>query len=112
VTLCWKTLLVDSYDGRFDHVYPIHCYHQAIAHMPLQLELYSNERNDILQALQRAIAGKSTGRPTVDHQIAASGGSIPLPIPLLALGSLAVLLILAGVAGAVWRRFRPAASHS
>jgi hypothetical protein len=108
VAPCWKTLLVDSYDGRIEHAYPIRCYHQAIAHMPLQLELYSNERNDILQALQRTIAGKGTGSPVIGPRVVASGGSLPLPIPLLALGSLAVLLVLAGVAGAVWRRFRPA----
>ena len=102
---CWKTLLADSYDGRIDHVYPIPCYHQAIAHLPLVLKIYSSERDDILRALQRVVAGKGAGPPIVHPHVAASGGS--LPIPVLILGSVAALLVLAGVAGAVWRRFKP-----
>jgi hypothetical protein len=107
VALCWKTLLVDSYDGRIDHVYPIPCYHQAIAHLPPVLQLYSSERDDILRALQRAIAGPGAGHTSVEPHVAAGTGSLPLPVPLLVLGSVAALLMLAGVAGAVWRRFRP-----
>ncbi len=52
---CWKTLLIDSYDGRIDHVYPIPCYHQAISHMPVVLSLYSSARDDILRALQHRL---------------------------------------------------------
>ena len=104
--MCWKTLLVDSYDGRIDHVYPISCYHQAIAHLPLTLQLYSTERDDIQRALQRVLAGKGAGQPIVGPlHVTTDGGS--LPIPLLVLGSIAVLLVVVGVAGAVWRRFRP-----
>jgi hypothetical protein len=106
---CWKTLLADSYDGRIDHVYPIPCYHQAIAHLPLVLKIYSSERDDILRALQRVVAGKGAGPPRTDTivgpHVASGVGS--LPIPLLILGSVAALLVFAGVAGAVWRRFRP-----
>jgi hypothetical protein len=100
-------LLVDSYDGRIDHVYPIPCYHQAVAHLPIVLQLYSSERDDIMRALQRTVTGKGTGRPVVDVplHVVTSGGS--LPVPLLVLGSIAVLLVVAGVAGTVWRRFRP-----
>jgi hypothetical protein len=105
VAPCWKTLLIDSYDGRIDHVYPIRCYHQAVAHLPIVLQLYSTERDDILRALQRAVAGKGAGPPIVGPQVTGGGGS--LPIPLLVLGSIAVLLVVAGVAGLVWRRFRP-----
>ena len=99
-------MLIDSYDGRIDHVYPIPCYHQAVAHLPIVLQLYSNERDDIMRALQRVVTGKGVG-PTIGGplQVTTSGGS--LPIPLLVLGSIAALLVVAGVAGAVWRRFRP-----
>ena len=102
---CWKTLLVDSYDGRIDHVYPIRCYHQAVAHLPVVLQLYSTERDDILRALQRAVTGKGAGGAIVQPHVTGAGGS--LPIPLLVLGSIAVMLVVAGVAGTVWRRFRP-----
>jgi hypothetical protein len=106
---CWKTLLADSYDGRIDHVYPIPCYHQAVAHLPLVLKIYSTERDDILRALQRAIAGKGAGPTIISTHVAGGGGS--LPIPLIVLGSVAALLVVAGVAGVAWRRFRPS-SHS
>jgi hypothetical protein len=108
VAPCWKTLLIDSYDGRIDHVYPIRCYHQAIAHLPIVLQLYSSERDDIQRALQRAVAGKGSGPAIIGPHASGGGGS--LPIPLLVLGSIAILLVVAGVAGAVWRRFRPASS--
>jgi len=106
---CWKTLLIDSYDGRIDRVYPIRCYHQAIAHMPIVLQLYSSERDDIMRALQRALGGKGPGPQIVGPNPASSGGG-SLPVPLLVLGSIAILLVVAGVAGAVWRRFRPASA--
>ncbi len=99
-------MLIDSYDGRIDHVYPIPCYHQAVAHLPIVLQLYSSERDDIMRALQRAVTGKGTGPPIIEPLHAPSGGG-SLPIPLLVLGSIAVLLVVAGVAGTVWRRFRP-----
>jgi hypothetical protein len=106
VVPCWKTLLIDSYDGRIDHIYPIPCYHQAVAHLPIVLQLYSTERDDIMRALQRAATGKGTGQPIVGPLHVATGGR-SLPIPLLVLGSIAVLLVVVGIAGTVWRRFRP-----
>ena len=101
---CWKTLLVDSYDGRIDRVYPIRCYHQAIAHMPVSLSLYSNARDEILRALQHRLS--PTGSGIAGPHVAAAGAAA-LPIPLLILGSLAVLLLGIGAVGAVWRRLRP-----
>ena len=102
---CWKTLLVDSYDGRIDRVYPIPCYHQTVAHLPIVLQLYSTERDDILRALQRVVAGNGAGEPIIGpSQTSVGGGS--LPIPLLVLGSIAILLVAAGIAGIVWRRFQ------
>jgi hypothetical protein len=101
-------LLIDSYDGRIDHVYPVPCYHQAVAHLPIVLQLYSTERDDILRALQRTVVGNGAGGPIVQPHVTAAGGS--LPIPLLVLGSIAVTLAVAGVARVVWRRFRPSSS--
>jgi len=53
---CWKTLLNDWYDGRIDHTYPVSCYHQALKHLPTDVQTYSSARDDIERALQSAIA--------------------------------------------------------
>jgi hypothetical protein len=37
---------------------------------------------------------------------ASPGGATSFPLPLVILGSLAVLLVAAGVGGLAWRRFR------
>ena len=105
MTPCWKTLLVDSYDGHIDRVYPIPCYHQAIAKMPLTLRLYSNERDDILRALQARI--KTGGIVTIPIHAASTGGGTSFPVPLLVLGSVGILLVVAGLSRLVWRRLRP-----
>jgi len=55
-TPCWKVLLTDWYDGRIDHVYPIHCYQDALKHLPADVQTYSSAHDDILRALQSAKA--------------------------------------------------------
>ena len=101
-TPCWQKLLYDSYDGRIDHVYPIPCYHQAIAHLPIVVSVYSSTRDDILRALQRRL--ETTQNVIVGPH--AAGGTGSLPIPLLVLGSLAVVLMASGAAGLIWRRLQ------
>ena len=54
-TPCWKTLINDWYDGRIDGTYPIHCYRDALKHLPTDVETYSSARDDIKQALQKRI---------------------------------------------------------
>jgi cobalamin biosynthesis Mg chelatase CobN len=181
---CWKRLLNDWYDGHIDKVYPIACYHQAIAHLPTDVQVYSSARDDIQRALQRAIAGSkatptktttprtTTARTTTARTTTASrphvttttetkttagghtttqkkvvttkkptttastptttttatttttpgrkkkkgivgaidklnpGSANSFPLPLLILGALALLLILAGLGGMAWRRFQ------
>jgi len=56
---CWKVLLNDWLDGRIDNLYPVHCYRDAINHLPTDIEAYSSARDDILRAMQARIAGKS-----------------------------------------------------
>jgi Alphavirus glycoprotein J len=51
---CWKTLLNDWYDGRIDNTYPIHCYRDALHHLPKDVDEYSSAREDITRALQNA----------------------------------------------------------
>jgi hypothetical protein len=55
-TPCWKTLLNDWYDGRIDNTYPIHCYQDALGHLPADVQTYSSAHDDILRALQNAKA--------------------------------------------------------
>lgn len=130
---CWKTLLNDWYDGHIDKTYPIPCYHQAIAHLPTDIKLYSNAKEDIQRALATAIAGGTTSTPTTTNggttptttttttpapkphksgpisnaiKKLTPGGADAFPLPLLILGFLALLLILAGIAGMIWRRYQ------
>jgi hypothetical protein len=53
---CWKALINDWYDGRIDGSYPIHCYREALHHLPTDVDTYSSARDDIRQALQERIA--------------------------------------------------------
>jgi hypothetical protein len=55
-TPCWKVLLNDWYDGRIDHTYAVHCYQEALHHLPADVQTYSSAHDDILRALQSAIA--------------------------------------------------------
>src|SRR5260221_10550060 len=58
-TPCWKALLNDWYDGRIDHTYAIHCYTDALKHLPPDVSQYSSAHDDIERALQSAIAAKT-----------------------------------------------------
>jgi hypothetical protein len=58
---CWKTLINDWYDGRIEGDYPIHCYRDALKHLPADVDTYSSARDDIQQALQRQIALSRSG---------------------------------------------------
>src|SRR5262245_15305859 len=62
---CWKVLLNDWYDGRIDHVYPVHCYRDALRHLPTDVSTYSSARDDITRALQSAIAQEHSKHKTV-----------------------------------------------
>ncbi len=55
-TPCWKQLLTDWYDGRIDNTYELHCYTDALKHLPPDVQTYSSAHDDILRALQSARA--------------------------------------------------------
>jgi hypothetical protein len=60
---CWQVLLNDWYDGRIDGTYAIHCYRDALKHLPSDVDTYSSARDDIERALQSArIAAGKAGR--------------------------------------------------
>ena len=62
-TPCWKVLLNDWYDGRIDHTYAVHCYQDALHHLPADVQTYSSAHDDILRALQSAIAKEKKAGP-------------------------------------------------
>jgi hypothetical protein len=64
-TPCWKVLLNDWYDGRIDHTYAVHCYQDALDHLPADVQTYSSAHDDILRALQSAIAKEKKAGGTV-----------------------------------------------
>ena len=69
-TPCWKLLLNDWYDGAISNIYPIPCYHQAIKHLPTDVQVYSSARDDIKQALSQRIvqnARKRTSARSLSH---------------------------------------------
>jgi hypothetical protein len=128
---CWKTMLNDWYDGHIDHTYPIPCYQQAIDHLPRDIQNYSSAKDDIQRARRQAIAVKnhtttttasSTPGPGTTTTTTTTkkprgplknvirdltpGGADSFPLPLLILGLLAILLVLAGVGGMAWRRYQ------
>jgi hypothetical protein len=143
-TPCWKLLLNDWYDGTINNLYPIPCYHQAIEHLPTDVEVYSSARDDINRALQQAVRkqrtsgkqqttispapapttkGRTTSTSTTTTPTTTTkkkkkgpigrairditpGGADSFPLPLLILGLLAILLVLAGVGGMLWRRYQ------
>lgn len=57
-TPCWKKLLNDWYDGRINNTYAVHCYRDALKHLPTDVQEYSSAHDDILRALQSAIAAR------------------------------------------------------
>lgn len=76
-TPCWKVLLNDWYDGRIDQTYPVHCYREALKHLPSDVQTYSSAHDDILRALQSAIAKQRKEHKTVGNNspVPPQGGS-------------------------------------
>ncbi|HET7128514.1 MAG TPA: hypothetical protein VFJ93_05505 [Gaiellaceae bacterium] len=70
-TPCWKALLNDWYDGRIDNTYALHCYQDALKHLPADVQTYSSAHDDILRALQNARADlrKSGTKVTPDTPV-------------------------------------------
>ena len=71
---CWKTLINDWYDGRIDGIYPIHCYRDALKHLPTDVDTYSSARDDIKQALQKRLT-QGSGAGTGTTGTTGAGGS-------------------------------------
>jgi hypothetical protein len=130
---CADRVVDDWYDNqRVDKIYPLHCYREAIANLPLDITDYSDAKEAILRALAYAEAGLPDPGPgastpsslvkpiayrhtadvvipippgtDVSGRTANTAGPSSVPIPLIVLAGLAGLLLLAGGAGYVARR--------
>ncbi|MGZ4354158.1 MAG: hypothetical protein ACXVZL_03935 [Gaiellaceae bacterium] len=60
---CWKKLITDWYDGRIDHSYPVHCYRDALKHLPQDVRTYS----DAYDVISRALASATRDKKHVDQ---------------------------------------------
>ena len=150
-TPCWKLLLTDWYDGRIDNTYPIHCYTDALKHLPPDVATYSSAHDDIERALATAkLELKKSGKTVTPNTLVPpnNGGNTQtkttttksgtattttatgttstspgkqsqnaidqlnpnspssVPLPLLVLGGLALLLVAAGAAGLIAKRYQ------
>jgi hypothetical protein len=120
---CWKELVNDYWaDNRVDRTYPISCYREAMEKLPSDVQEYSDAQDDLRRALLAAIRDeRDSGGSDFDEgdQTAVvagpsdSGGgdgffeqvlnklgpknADSIPVPLLVLGSIALLLM--GAAG-------------
>ena len=102
---CWQRLIHDwSSDATVDGRYPVACYRDAIANLPVDLLTYSSAPTDIDAALQARIlaAPRATARAA-----APSGDSGGLLLPLAVVGAGVLLLVgLLALIGAVRRNGR------
>jgi hypothetical protein len=81
-TSCGVALINDWYDGHIDKTYPLHCYKDAlkIVGQRSDIDIYSNARQDILLALQAAIAaGKGGGGGGPDGYLGSTETADALP---------------------------------
>jgi hypothetical protein len=135
-TPCWRQIINDWLDNEaIDQTYPLHCYGDAIKHIPDDLRAYSSIVDDIANARQQLVRSRANVRVTAAHKPTSAGrankpsqtatkadpprklfteafnkvgprNADSIPLPLIILAGLALLLIAAGGAGLVSRRLR------
>jgi hypothetical protein len=94
---CGNAVVADWRDnGRIDKTYPPQCYRAAVDTLPEDVRVYSSAQNDITRALQARVEKSATAGVSAD-----SSGSSPYRLPLLIVGTLAFLLLTAGLAADV-----------
>jgi hypothetical protein len=113
--------------GKISTTYPIACYHDALANIPGDAQVYSNLGSDIKAALQGALAGtkgavghglastlsttgQTKGAIETQHDESAVaapvGASNGVPLPIIVLGAVAILLAGAGAVGTGVKQYR------
>jgi len=122
-TPCWKQIIDDWVnDGTIQGVYPLHCYGDAINHVPNDLQQYTGIIDDITAARQRgartlsghtppppAAANPNDPDPGVYNSAIDKLGptnSDSIPLPLLILAGLAFVMVAAGAVGLATRHLR------
>jgi hypothetical protein len=60
---CGNALIRDWYDGRIDKTYPVHCYQDALKHLPNDVRNYSDAWDVISRALADATRGEKKADP-------------------------------------------------
>jgi hypothetical protein len=137
-TPCWQLLLNDEYDGRIDGTYPVHCYKEAIKHLPEDSLIYGSTRNDLIRAMTQAITSLKAKGVKVDDNtklppedgsrglqgrkrkkgfLAAiadkigPGNASSIPLPLLILAGLGLLLVAAAGASFLARWIAARRAH-
>jgi hypothetical protein len=126
---CWKQIQDEWVSTDPPHVsatYPLHCYGEAIKHVPEDLAQYSSIIEDIQAARQQAIRHNFRGLSGVDptkkttktpsdpsngvynYAIDSVGptNSDSMPLPLVILAGLAAIMVAAGGAGLVSRHLK------
>jgi hypothetical protein len=111
-TSCDQRVLTDwSDNGRIDGVYPLGCYEEAIAALPLDLRDYTNAEEIIGRALTNAVRRSPASVPSDDaDRDAAPAATAPdsssFPLALALVGGVSLALVAAGGLGYVSRRRR------
>jgi hypothetical protein len=128
-TPCWRQILnewVNTDPPQIATNYPLHCYREAIAHVPEDLRVYTNIEQDIMAARQQAarsgnkrlLSGHLPSNTTGSSREPKSGlynealnklgptNADSIPLPLLILAGLSLLMVATGGAGLLTRRLR------
>jgi hypothetical protein len=91
---CGDAVVADWRDnGRIDRVYAPRCYRAAVEALPEDVLVYSSAQNDINRALQARVESSAQTQAKGD-----ASGPAHFKLPLLILGTLALLLLTAGFA--------------
>jgi len=97
---CSNAVVADWHDnGRIDKTYPPQCYREALDTLPEDVRVYSSAQNDITRALQGRVEKSAASGVNSD-----SSGSSPYRLPLLIVGTLAFLMLTAGLAADIVAR--------
>jgi hypothetical protein len=73
-TPCWKLVLNDWSNNRPIGTYPLHCYRDALRHLPEDLRDYSSASDEIEAALQAQIAKRNVRIPQISPSGSSSSG--------------------------------------
>jgi len=96
-TDCSTRLLSDWEDGRIDRTYPVHCYREALATLPEDLQVYSTAESDLTRALQTQLEAPLRVKATD------TGGDSGGVSPMLVVAVTAGLLVAGGSVAVIAR---------